>query len=85
MAEFYKVITDPNRLRIIHLLARNELCVHEIASLLEISQSALSHQLKILRQQKLVKPRKEGKHVYYSLSDEYIIEIIKSGLEHLKK
>ena len=67
------------------MLSLEESCVHEIAAVLSISQSAISHQLKALRNAKLVKPRKSGKHVYYSLSDHHVLEIFKNGLEHIKE
>lgn len=85
LAEFYKVFGDITRIRILHLLAIEEICVHEIAAILDVSQSAISHQLKILRQSKLVKPRKKGKHVFYSLADDHVLQIFKNGLEHLSE
>lgn len=83
LSEFFKVYGDITRIRIIHLLAKQEVCVHEIAASLDMSQSAISHQLKMLRQFKLVKPRKVGKHVFYSLADDHVIEILNNGLEHI--
>ncbi|MEG0283879.1 MAG: metalloregulator ArsR/SmtB family transcription factor [Erysipelotrichales bacterium] len=83
LAEFFKVYSDETRLKIIHLLSLKELCVHEIAGILDMSQSAISHQLKVLRNQKLVKPRKSGKHVFYSLSDDHVVTIFKNGLDHI--
>lgn len=85
LSEFFKVFGDTTRIRILHLLSINEICVHEISSILDISQSAISHQLKILRDTKLVKPRKAGKHVYYSLSDDHVLKIFENGLEHIKE
>lgn len=85
LSEFFKVFGDTTRIRILHLLSINEICVHEISSILDISQSAISHQLKILRDTKLVKPRKVGKHVYYSLSDDHVLKIFENGLEHIKE
>lgn len=85
LAEFFKVFGDMSRIRILHLLSINEICVHEISNILDISQSATSHQLKILRDTKLVKPRKDGKHVYYSLSDNHVLEVFKNGLKHIKE
>ena len=85
LSEFYKVFGDITRIRILHLLSLKEICVHEISAILDISQSAVSHQLKILRQNKLVKPRKDGKHVYYSLTDDHVLQIFKNGLEHINE
>jgi len=85
LAEIYKVFGDTTRIRILHLISLQEICVHEIAALLGLSQSAVSHQLKVLRQNRLVKPRKAGKHVYYSLSDDHILQIFKNGLEHINE
>ncbi len=85
LSEFFKVFSDPTRLKILFILEKQELCVHIIAEALEMQQTAISHQLKILRQSRLVKYRKEGKHVYYSLNDNHIKEILKTGLEHIKE
>ena len=85
LSEFFKVFGDVTRIRILHLLSLEEICVHEIAAILNVSQSAISHQLKVLRNAKLVKPRKVGKHVYYSLSDNHVLEVFKNGLEHIKE
>lgn len=85
LSEFFKVFGDITRIRILHLLSLEEICVHEIAAILNVSQSAISHQLKLLRNAKLVKPRKVGKHVYYSLSDHHVLEVFKNGLEHIKE
>lgn len=85
LSEFFKVYSDETRVKIINLLDQREICVHEIAAILDMSQSAISHQLKILRQYQLVKPRKEGKHVFYSLSDNHVIQIFENGLEHINE
>lgn len=85
LSEFFKVYGDVTRIRIIQLLNQKEICVHEIAAILNMSQSAISHQLKILRQYQLVRPRKEGKHVFYSLSDDHVIQIFNNGLEHVNE
>lgn len=83
LADFYKVFGDPSRLRILFVLLDNELSVNEIAEILNMSQSAVSHQLRTLRQNKLVKVRKEGKTSIYSLDDEHVYRILTQGLEHL--
>lgn len=81
--EYITIFNDLSRLKILHALSIRELCVCDIASLLEISQSAISHQLRILRNAKIVKYRKEGKRVYYSLLDNHIKIIINSVIKHI--
>lgn len=82
-AELFKVFGDSTRTRILSALFEAELCVCDIASLLSMTKSAVSHQLRILRQTKIVKNRKSGKEVYYSLDDGHIAQIYKTALEHL--
>jgi DNA-binding transcriptional ArsR family regulator len=84
VAELFKVFGDTTRTRILSALFEAELCVCDIASLLCMTKSAVSHQLRILRQTKIVKNRKCGKEVYYSLDDGHIAEIYKTALEHLR-
>lgn len=83
VADFFKVFGDSTRLRLLHLLLREELCVGEIAQRLSMTQSAVSHQLRVLRQSDLVKYRKEGKTVIYSLDDEHVKSVLESGIEHI--
>jgi len=83
LADFFKVFGDSTRIKIIYLLLKSELCVCDIAEILAMSQSAISHQLRTLRDAKLVKFRKEGKTVYYSLDDEHVENIIKQGYSHV--
>lgn len=78
------VLNDFNRIKIIYALSEAELCVHELADLLDLSQSATSHHLRILRNSKLVKFRKEEKHVFYSILDEKIVDILNILNEHIK-
>ena len=85
LAELFKVFGDSTRTRILSALFEAELCVCDIASLLSMTKSAVSHQLRILRQTKVVKYRKQGKEVYYSLDDEHISRIYKMALEHLSE
>ena len=85
LAEFFKVFADSTRMKIIYALMENELCVCDIAAIAQTTQSAISHQLRILKQAKLVKYKKEGKVVYYSLDDEHISEIVKKGREHIEE
>ena len=83
LAELFKVFGDTTRVKIISALFEAEMCVCDIAELLSMTQSAISHQLRVLRQAKLVKHRKEGKVVFYSLDDEHIKTIFNQGLEHI--
>ena len=85
MAEFFKIFGDSTRIKILTLLFHSEMCVCDISFALNISQSAVSHQLRILRQSKLVKFRKDGKVVYYSLDDDHIKQIYNMAFEHLKE
>ena len=85
LAEFFKVFADSTRMKIIYALMEDELCVGDIAEIVRTTQSAISHQLRILKQSKLVKYRKDGKTVYYSLDDEHIYEIVMKGREHIEE
>jgi len=85
LAELFKVFADSTRMKIIYALMENELCVCDIANIVQTTQSAISHQLRILKQSKLVKYRKEGKVVYYSLDDEHISQIVMKGREHIEE
>lgn len=83
LAELFKVFGDPTRIRILYALSAQELCVQDIADTLSMTQSAISHQLRILKQMSLVKYRRDGKTVYYSLADDHVSTIMKQGLEHV--
>lgn len=85
MAELFKVFGDSTRMKIINALLKNELCVGELASITNTSSSAISHQLRILKQAKLVKYRRNGKTIYYSLDDEHVSQIYEIGEKHLKE
>ena len=85
LSECYKIFGDQTRLRILDALLNKPLCVNEISELLDMTQSAISHQLKNLRASNLVKTDKIGKNVYYSISDEHIKIILKYGLEHISE
>lgn len=85
LAELFKVFSDPTRIRILYALSAGELCVCDIASVLDMSQSAISHQLRVLKQTHLVKFRREGKTVYYSLADSHVETILSQGLEHVQE
>lgn len=84
LAQVFKVLADPTRVRLISLLAEKELFVGELAELLDMTLSAVSHHLRLLRQLRLVKARRQGRHVYYSLDDEHVRDVYKLGLEHVK-
>lgn len=84
MADWFKTFSDPTRLRIIDALLQRELCVHDLTVLLDMGQSAISHQLRSLRNMRIVKRRKEGKTVYYSLDDGHIEQIFIQTLQHIK-
>ncbi len=83
LAELFKVFGDSTRVRILYALYRSELCVCDLSDALDMTQSAISHQLQILRTNKLVKSRREGKQIYYSLADEHVVTIMAQGLDHL--
>lgn len=85
LAELFKVFGDTTRVRILCALFESEMCVCDISILLGMSQSSISHQLRVLKSAKLVKNRKEGKVVYYSLDDEHIKHIFEQGLEHINE
>ncbi|HQB98851.1 MAG: metalloregulator ArsR/SmtB family transcription factor [Candidatus Cloacimonadaceae bacterium] len=85
LAEFFKVFGDPSRLTILHFLSKAELCVADLAALANMGQSAVSHQLKLLRLSRLVKFRKEGTVVYYSLNDAHIQNLVDVALEHVRE
>ena len=85
MAELFKAFADSTRIKLLYLLFTEEHCVGDIASDVGVSQSAISHQLKLLKQMKLVKSRREGKTVYYSLADDHVKTIINMAKEHLEE
>lgn len=85
LAELFKVFGDSTRIRILYVLFEAEVCVCDLAEVLNMTQSAISHQLKILKQNKLVKSRREGKSIFYSLADAHVRTIIAQGQEHLEE
>lgn len=85
IAEIFKVMGDPARAQIVHALAQEELCVCDLAAVLGMSVSAVSHHLRVLRNLRLVKFRKDGRIVYYSLDDEHVMRIFSEGLRHVKE
>lgn len=84
LAETFKALADPTRVKLINALQSRELCVCDLAAVLEMGQSAISHQLRVLRNLRLVKFRKEGKVIYYSLDDDHILALFRQGLEHIQ-
>lgn len=85
LSELFKIFGDSTRVKIINTLLNKELCVNEIAEQINVSQSAVSHQLRILKSSKLVKFRKEGILTYYSLADDHVEKIFKIGCEHINE
>ena len=85
LADLFKIFGDSTRIKILYALLRSELCVCDIADLLGLTQSAISHQLRVLRSSKLVKFRRDGKTLYYSLADEHVCRIISQGMEHVEE
>ena len=85
LAEFFKIFGDSTRIKILNALLTESMCVCDIAALLNMTHSAISHQLKILKQSKIVKYQKQGKVVYYMLDDEHIEQIFKKGVEHIEE
>ena len=85
LAELFKVFGDSTRIRILFALFEEERCVTDIAQTLAITQSAVSHQLKILKQSKLIRSRRDGKQIYYALADDHVRTIIAMGREHIEE
>ena len=85
LAELFKMFGDSTRVKILYALLESELCVCDIAKLLDVTQSAVSHQLRVLKSGKLVKCRREGKTMFYSLADEHVVRILSQGMEHVEE
>ena len=85
LSEFFKVFGDSTRIKILYVLSQSEMCVCDIATLLQMGQSAISHQLRVLKQMRLVSFRREGKTVFYSLADSHIQTILDQGMEHINE
>ena len=83
LAELFKVFGDGTRIRILYVLLEAEVCVCDLATLLGMQQSAVSHQLRILKQARLIKARRDGKTVFYSLADDHVATLLKQGMEHV--
>ena len=85
LAETFRVLGDPTRVRILDAIAGGELCVCDIASLIGLSESAVSHQLRLLRGMRLVRARRAGRLVFYTVDDQHILELLKQALTHVKE
>ena len=85
LADLFKVFGDSTRIKILYVLFENEMCVYDIANILNMTQSAISHQLRVLKQNRLVRFRKEGKTVFYFLADDHVRSIINQGMEHIQE
>lgn len=83
MAEFFSTLSDPHRLKLLSALAQQELCVCDLAAAVKMGESAVSHQLRVLRSQRLVKYRRQGRNVYYSMADDHVMTIYQAVAEHL--
>ena len=83
LADLFRIFGDTTRIKLLYILRNQELCVNDLAQSLNMTQSAVSHQLKILRQSKLVRNRREGKSLFYSLNDNHVVTIIDQGMEHI--
>jgi ArsR family transcriptional regulator len=85
LANTFRILGDVTRVRILDALSRSELCVNDIARLLSLSESAVSHQLRLLRDVRLVKPRRAGRMIFYALDDQHIVRLFAQGLEHVQE
>ena len=85
LAETFKILGDPTRVRILDALARAEVAVCDLADVLGLTQSAVSHQLRLLRSMRLVRSRRDGRHIYYEVDDDHIVKLFKQGLEHVQE
>jgi ArsR family transcriptional regulator, lead/cadmium/zinc/bismuth-responsive transcriptional repressor len=83
LAETFRILGDPTRIRIVDALSQDELCVHEISDRVGISESAVSHQLRLMRSMRIVRGRREGRCVYYTLDDQHILALFQQGLRHV--
>ena len=85
LAETFRLLGDPTRIRIVDALARGELCVHELSDHVGISESAISHQLRLMRSMRIVRGRREGRCVYYTLDDQHVLALFQQGLRHVSE
>ncbi|MCL2051356.1 MAG: metalloregulator ArsR/SmtB family transcription factor [Lachnospiraceae bacterium] len=85
LADFYKVFAEPTRIKILYALFYSEMCVCDLAEILKMNQTTISHQLRTLKQMKMVRNKREGKSIFYSLADDHIKTILNQGMEHIKE
>ena len=85
LAETFRILGDPTRVRIVDALAGGQLCVHEISERISLSESAVSHQLRLMRTMRIVKGRREGRCVYYTLDDQHVLDLFQQGLRHVSE
>jgi len=85
LADTFRMLGDPTRVRIVHALSSGQLCVHEISDRVGISESAVSHQLRLMRTMRIVRGRREGRCVYYTLDDQHILDLFEQGLRHVSE
>ena len=85
LADTFKVLGDPTRIRILDALSLSELCVYDIASRVGLTESAVSHQLRLLRDSRIVRTRRNGRQIFYSLDDQHIVKLLSQGLEHVEE
>jgi len=85
LSELFRVLADETRTKIVYLLAAEELCVHQLAAVLELTLPTVSHHLRLLKMMRLVKTRREGKHVYYCLTDDHVLQLIQIAQEHYQE
>lgn len=85
LSELFRVLSDETRTKIVYLLASEELCVHQLAAVLELTLPTVSHHLRLLKMMRLVKTRREGKHVYYCLADDHVLRLIQIAQEHYQE
>jgi ArsR family transcriptional regulator len=85
LAEIFKVLGDPTRVRILDALSRSERCVNDLAALLGLTESAVSHQLRLLRNTRIVRSRREGRMIFYSLDDRHVLALFRQGLRHVQE
>jgi len=85
LADFFKIFGDSTRIKILYALSSAEMCVQDLTTLLGMNQSAISHQLRILKQARVVKYRRDGRHAFYSLDDDHVAQIVAQGMAHLSE
>ena len=85
LSELFRVLADETRTKILYLLAAEELCVHHLAQILDLTLPTISHHLRLMKLMRLVKTRREGKHVYYSLADDHVLQVIQTAQEHYQE